>query len=127
MLKRADFRDHADRIRPHIEAISGQTGETTLFTDVKAACENDRAFLFVDGDGFVVLKPMYRAGQRKVLVWIAYSREGDAINNHLEELKGLAVMIGATGLEHWTGIESMNRYSRRLGWEKLFTVWSIPL
>ncbi len=118
--------DVADLIRPHIECIGKEAKRPFLFEDIRKACIDQRAFLFMlpEGDSFTVLKPM---PNKIVQIWVAYSKNGDATKKYLPIIKKLCLEIGAERIEFETALDAMENYMPRFGWEKKYTVWRMAL
>jgi hypothetical protein len=111
-----------DIIRARIDSIGYQAHLPNLFDQVRVACLDGKAFIFMlpEGDSFVVLRPMSNS---IVQIWIAYSKEGNATEQYLPTIKNLCREIGATEIEFETSLESMERLMPKHGWVKKHTVW----
>ena len=113
-------------IKKHIEKIGVEAGRLKLFTEIKEACLNKRAFLFMapGTEGFFVLKPL---PEKTVKVWVAYCKEANAVTNYQPTIIELCKRVGAQRLEFDTSLTAMERYMPRHGWEKAYTTWRQPI
>jgi len=127
-LRLVDFADWELRIAHHIIDIGLTCNKPYLHRDIKDACLNKRAFLFVAPEGFVVLKPQAKNAVRSILVWVAYSMSGTAINDYADKIESLARETGSTHLDFYTVRRGFDKLAPTLGWSKErvegdFTVW----
>lgn len=127
-LRLADFSDWEPWLGNHIVDIGQDCNRPHLHNDIKNACLNKRAFLFVAPVGFVVLKPRAKDGVKSVLVWVAYSNSGTAISDYSDDIEDLARETGSFYLDFYTVRRGFDRMAPRLGWsregvEDDFTVW----
>lgn len=122
MLKPVCFEANAEWMKPHIDAIGTVSHTPSLFEDIKKSCQQKTAKAYRAKDGFVILKPFKHSGVQKVLVWAAYSKEGNAIAKYQSDIFRLARIINAESVQYWTGIDGMVRLGERNGWRKVFTV-----
>ncbi|MCA9340019.1 MAG: hypothetical protein KDA17_03865 [Candidatus Saccharibacteria bacterium] len=111
----------SDLVRQRIEDVGERSKRPKLYEDIRKACLDERAFLFMDGESFFVLRPMPK---KVVQVWVAYCREGKAIERYQEFLKQLCKNIGANQMELETALgDPFERHISRFGWSKAYTVW----
>ena len=121
------FQNHSDCIKDPITNIGLSCNRRRLYEDIEDACKNKRAFLFMNEDGFFVLKPYVRDGLIIVQVWVAYSKIGNAMTKYQSAIEECAKDIGAAQLEFYTARKGYERLAPRHGWQKAFTVWTKDL
>lgn len=110
--------DALDQWRSEIISISKPINEPELFENVKKACLNRRAFLFVCSDGFAVLEPVVREPIGKgVNIWLAFSRGKDTWGKHLPEVELLARRIGGAYVELSAARKGYFRRAPKYGFE----------
>lgn len=125
-LRPANIRE-ADWIIEHIHQIALDTDEPSLTRDVIEACLNERAFLLLSKTGFLVVKPMIRDGNSRLLLWVAWSSSGKP-EYSVEDLDYLGDLFGVDELEFWTKRKGFARLGPRLGFDLVemingFNVW----
>lgn len=107
-----------DRWRAEIVSISKSTNEPELFDNVKKACLNRRAFLFVCSDGFAVLEPVVRDSiGRGVNIWLAFSRDQNTWGKYLPDVENLTRNIGGSYVELSTARKGYFRRAPKYGLE----------
>lgn len=116
-----------DRVRPHIESINPD-----IFQEVKEACEQSRAFLFVCDLGFVVLKPCGTEDYPGILVWLACSFKHIDRGYFQEQIDRLANSVEARYLEVWSTRKGWKRILPGMGYTPQepngkYSVWRKPL
>ena len=113
-------------VKDHIDEIGKKARYPKLFKDVKAACNEKRAFLFTSPkvDGFFVLRPR---PANVMQVWVAYCTEKNAVAQYQQVIESLCIEAGATDIEFETSLPTMERFMPRFGWVKAYTVWRKPL
>jgi len=124
MPKLVDIYDVHQLVEGPIHKIGEQAGKPSLFSEVYKACADGEAFLFVEGTSFTILKPIVEDGLSKLLVWVAYSKVGNAYEQFMPFIEERARDIHVDEIEFWTALEPMNRYVRSKGWTKKYTIWS---
>ena len=107
-----------------IHEIGKQAGKPSLFAEVYKACAYGEAFLFMEGESFTILKPIVEDGVSKLLVWVAYSKVGNAYHKFMTFIEERAKELEVNEIEFWTALEPMNRFVRSKGWTKRYTIWS---
>ena len=124
MPQLVDIYDVYRVVEKHIHTIGEQAGRPSLFADVYKACDQGEAFLFMDGESFTILKPIVEQGLSKLLVWVAYSKVGNAYEQFMPFIEERAKELQVDEIEFWTALETMNRFVRSKGWTKKYTIWS---
>lgn len=114
-LIRASIEDHLWVI-PQIQQIANDISDPELTREIIEACRLEQAFLFLTGKGFVVLKPIVENGTRRILIWIAYSKD-DLSAHYISEIEKLGILIDAQELEFWTKRKGFLRLAPKLGFE----------
>lgn len=107
-----------------INEIGKKAGRPDLFADIVQACVTEEAFLFMEDTSFTVIKPEVIYGVKQMLVWVAYSKTGNAYEKFMPFIEERAREIGCDELTFWTALEPINRYIQRHGWKKKYTIWS---
>jgi hypothetical protein len=124
MPQLVDIFDVHQLVETPIHKIGEEAGKPSLFADIYKACSQGEAFLFVEGESFTVLKPIVEDRLSKLLVWVAYSKVGNAYEKFMPFIEERARDIEVDVIEFWTALEPMNRYVRSKGWTKKYTIWS---
>lgn len=114
-----------------IDDIGRRCNKPTLREDIKQACSNERAFLFLDGHSFFVLKPLLDK-QDTLLVWAAFSKKRDACFSYRHCLEGIARSVGGKRLIFYTKRGGFLRTAKKLGYSRLedndgYMVWEKQL
>ena len=114
--------DAEPAIKKHMDKIGLEAGRPQLFTEVKEACLNKRAFLFMapGTEGFFVLKPL---PEKAIKVWVAYCQQPNAVLNYQPVIINLCKKIGGEAMEFETALPALERFMPRHGWQKAYTVW----
>jgi len=119
--------DKALYILPIVNRIGLFAGEPNLHVEIERALNANKAFLFVDTKSFVVLQPRIKGDVLMVIVRIAWSKAGDALEKYQSEIIELAKMIGATRLRFETARRGFDKRAPQLGWTKTLTTWEQDL
>ena len=127
MLKIADYLKERSQILPYLKAIDSTLTTTDLIGQLDSAFAVGVASLFVDKEGFVILRPFVN-DSTKVLVWVAQSFRKVDLTEHQSRIDQLARQINARELEFWSIRKGFNRVAPTLGWVKShhddeFMVW----
>ncbi|PCE67528.1 hypothetical protein E8E00_04905 [Salinivibrio sp. YCSC6] len=109
-----------------------QSRNNHFFADeIDDALLDERAFLFLAEDGFVVLQPTARNGLSWLNVMFAFNWGGNAITRYQSEIELKGRQMGARGVELFTAVPGLeqallaNGYVKTSGaarvqhWEKL--------
>jgi hypothetical protein len=103
--------------------IGARINDPNYVDDVKRACLNRRAFLFIGHEGFSVLKPIVRDDHRGVLIWAAHSTVATNRPDYLEEFERLTRMIDGTFIELWTARKGFARILPKFGYTSRAAEW----
>ena len=121
-LRQEDIRDHWGWVAPAIRSM----GDEIPLEAVLRECIEDRAhFLMGEGREFVILKGCSRSwtDEEYLLVWCAWSKNGNAINKHWAEICEIGRRAGFRTLEFWTKRKGFERLAKRLGVEPEITIY----
>ena len=113
-----DWRKYRDKFKAQILSISRLCGDKNLFDDIDKACSDERAFLFVASDGFIVLRPRHQRQQTYIDVPVAYCKGGKALERYQPTVIQLAQMGNAEFVQFYTARKGFDRLAKRLGWSK---------
>lgn len=100
----------------HIQKIADDIGDPELTRDVIEACRTEQAFLFLAGNGFIVLKPKVDDGVKRVLIWVGW-RPDRSTNYFIQDIEQLGRLIDAEEIEFWTKRKGFHRLSEKLGFD----------
>ena len=124
MARLLDIHEAAPIVERPIRSIGERTDQPNLWDGIVEDCEANQAFCFVQGESFTVLKPIIRDGKSTLCLLVCYSPLGNGYELFMPFIEERARELGCSDIEFWTRIEGMNRYARKVGWNKKFTVWS---
>ena len=127
MAQQSNIYDSLHIVADPIISIGKQASDPGLLQEIIDACANEKAFLFTDGDSFTVLKPIISAGKNKLLIWVAFSPEGNAYEKFMPYIIDRAKEIGVEQLEFWTAIPEISNYISKKNWTKSFEVWNLEV
>ena len=116
--------EHIDREKDRINRIGDRVNHPDLFSDIKEACLNKRAFFFAFEKGFFVLHPKPGA----VLVWVAASYS--PVDRWLvqDAIERLCLEVGAHTIEFYTARKGFDRVAKALGYAPCASTWrGVPL
>ncbi|WP_067097970.1 hypothetical protein [Marinomonas atlantica] len=114
LLFTANIVQHLDIVSLGLKKIQHKTNDDRSLEYVVNACQTGKAFFFMSaGGGFVVLEPKATT-PISVNVWLAFSEEGDAIQQYESEIVRLASEIDA---------ERLTFQSPRKGYQRALAHW----
>lgn len=123
MLRHADIADHWDWVEPAIRSIT----EDFHPANVRVECQLGRAhFLLGSNDReFVVLKGQSDpySNVSYLLIWLAWSKSGNAAERHIDEIKRIARDAGFHWIEFHTHRQGFERIAPRLGMHRHATIY----
>lgn len=122
ILKQEDIRDHWGWVSDAIRSM----GDEIPLEAVLRECIEDRAhFLMGEGREFVILKACSRAwtDEEYLLVWVAWSKRGDAIAKYWDEIRAIGHRTGFRQLEFWTKRKGFERLAKRLDVKPEITIY----
>lgn len=109
-----------------LDRLARQIGEPGLTAEVIEACSKGQALLYLQPDGFVVLK-VQMAPVPSALVWVVYSDADQVLARYYASLVAWARGCGLRRLIAWTKRPGLVRWLTRQGWqacgENEFEVW----
>lgn len=121
---------YRDKLLPIIQKTQ-RRNDHQFVDEIDNALQEERAFLFVAEDGFLVLEPRHRKGLPWLNVMFAFNWGGNAINRYQGDVELKARQMGARGVELYTAVEGLeqalldNGYVKTTGeariqhWEKI--------
>lgn len=94
-LQRVDIRQHWIRIKPYLDQILSEYDVQT--EEVYSLCRQNKAFLFISEEGFVILQEEFKGDDKTLFVWIAASFDNSRqlLKSYSDELVEIAKQIGA--------------------------------
>lgn len=114
-MRRVDYKKYRSRILPYIERAAIKN-KHDFSGCVDSALLSGRAFLFVNGDGFVALEPY---DGDKVNIAFAYSFSTGCASRYQPEIERLSRLIGAKVLTFDTALSgSFGALVESLGYKK---------
>lgn len=114
-LRRACWKEHRDRLRTVIEATGIRGNDPNIFRVIDEACSNERAFLFLSGDDFVILRPRINQATYLELLFVAASN-ANSLKQYTPHLITIANSIEAKYLEFLTFRKGFFRTATKIGW-----------
>ncbi|MBM7070870.1 hypothetical protein JQC92_02290 [Shewanella sp. 202IG2-18] len=118
VLTLSNWLEHRERLKPKIQAIGRMSAEPDLFETINKACSDERAFLFLAPDGFIVLRPRHCRQQTFISVPVAYCEGGKALERYQGEVINLSRMGKAEFVQFYTARKGFDRLALKLGWSK---------
>ena len=125
MAKQVSIFDHLLTVSKPILKIGKEAREPELLGDIITACAEEKAFLFIEGESFTVLKPIHTAGKKKLLIWVAFSPEGNAYEKFMPYILERDKEIEAVELEFQTAVPEISNYISKKNWTKSYEVWNL--
>ena len=119
---------HRDRLKEPITRIGNIANDPHLYSEINKACSNERAFLFLAPDGFVVLWPRHIDKNTFIEVTIASCHGGNAVQRYLRHIIRLARCGNASFIEFATARRGFNKIAPLHGWVRSgerdnLTIW----
>lgn len=114
---RASWSEYRDKLLPIIERTA-QRNEHDFVGQVDEALNDDRAFLFIADDGFMILKPTHRSGCVWVTVMFAFNWGENAIERYQPEIEKMTKQIGGRGVELYTAVTALSPILCGQGYER---------
>ncbi|HIF9483124.1 hypothetical protein IHC88_19295 [Photobacterium damselae subsp. damselae] len=119
-IQRVSWNNYRHKLLPIIKKIEQRNNH--LFSDeIDKALSEGRAFLFIGGDGFFVLEPIFQNEETIVNVMFAFNWGKNAIDRYQETIERLSLDIGAKGLELSTAVKALIPLLEQKRWEWIST------
>ncbi|NRA62492.1 MAG: hypothetical protein HRU25_16640 [Psychrobium sp.] len=87
-----------------------------IYNTIDKACSDERAFLFVADDGFIVLRPRCRQHDEFIELTIAHCTGGNALKRYQDELISLSSVGNAKYIEFLTARKGFEKLAPAFGW-----------
>lgn len=131
-LVKVEWSKHRERLKPFIDAIGDKANDPKFYTNINKACSNERAFLFLAFDGFIVLRPRQQNKLTYVEIAAGYFTGGNAATRYQKQIISLARMGSASYIEFLTIRKGAGHVAKKLGWKysgnhEHLTVWRYHL
>ena len=125
-LSLADIRECWDEVRLGLEVVKQKTNPPWRVEDVYAACVVGSAVLYLGEPGFVIFQPETNrlTGKPELLVWVAFSRDRDAVSRFQPAVDSIAREAGYKTLVMWSNRPG---WERNEGWTQVATVYERAL
>ncbi len=127
-LVKVDWLKHRESLKEKIDKIGEEANEKTLYDNINKACSDERAFLFLAFDCFIVLRPRHQEKTNYIEIVVAYCDSGRAINHYKKQVISIAKKTNAKYLEFLTKLKSIERTAKKFNLVKSgnhqgFAVW----
>lgn len=114
-MKRCNIDDHWLDIAPGLLCVQRKADVPWTLSEIRDACRNEQAFLFVAHEGFVIVRPESAAGIPRLFVWAAYGLGGGLIAKYQPFIEHLARDMGARSIRFHS---TRRGYERLQGWKR---------
>lgn len=113
----ANWPDYRDKLFPIIQHTERRNNHR-FADEINSALSNERAFLFVATDGFMVLQPISEPGGIiSVNIMFAYNDGGDAIVRYQPVVERLAQEIGGYSVHFYTKVAGLAPIAEQMGYQ----------
>lgn len=128
MMFAVDVTDVWNFVAPRLQEVADKTNAEWTIEDIYEALLLEKAFLFMhssDNESFVVLSELKHPylKQSVLMVDVAYSKTGCAIDRHQSDLEQLAKDAGAAYLEFSSPRAGFKRVAAKHGYETVCTTY----
>ena len=107
--------EYRDKLLPIIRRTE-QRNHHQFTDEIDSALSNERAFLFLVSDGFMVLQPVPENGVVSVNVMFAYNEGRDAIVRYQAVIEQLTREIGGRGVHFYTKVAGLKPIAEKMGY-----------
>ncbi|MCG7587080.1 hypothetical protein [Photobacterium sp. OFAV2-7] len=112
----AKWTDYRVKLYPIIQQTEDRNNHR-FAEEIDNALSNERAFLFVGDDGFMVLQPVTeQGGTVSVNIMFAYNDGGDAMIRYQPVIEQLARKIGACSVHFYTKVAGLVPIAEYIGY-----------
>lgn len=120
-VTKADWARYRDKLAPIIRHTE-QRNQHQFSDTIISALSDERAFLFVAEDGFMVLQPVpVPGGVISVNVMFAYNDGNDAMLRYQPVIEQLARDIGGRSVHFYTKIAQLKPIAESVGYRQVST------
>ena len=116
-VTKVPWRDYRHKLMPFIQRTEKINGH--IFADqIDKALSEDKAFLFIAPEGFLVLQPTFLDKKEYVIVLFAFSFTSHNMLKYQPVIEELTLDLGAHGVVLYTVLKTVVRACLRLGYKQ---------